>query len=118
MKSGRINEGGPPTSHEWNEYEARLRDEHLVLSKHRHRVQGSGLPPQLPELTAEQIAGRAVRIEKALRMAVEALDREVWDGRWGNRLMQAHTYGRTVLEEASTWTAQVVEEQAQEDVDG
>ena len=118
MKEGRINEGGPPTTHEWNEYEARLRDEQPAPSMHRHRVQGSGRPKQLPELTPEQIAGCAARIEKALRMATEALDREVWDGRWGNRLMQAHTYGRTVLEEASTWTAPVVEEQAQEDVDG
>jgi len=63
-----------------------------------------GKPAPIPEATPEQIAGTATRLYKALRLCVEALDREPWDGRWGNRLMQAHSYGHAVLEDASQWT--------------
>jgi hypothetical protein len=65
---------------------------------------GKGTPPALPELTPEQIAGQADRVEKALRMCMDALRMEPWDERWSNRLMQAHDYGRKVIQEASTWT--------------
>lgn len=104
----RINQGCPPTSHEYQEWEARQRDE--PGQQRRVRLPSiKGTPKPLPELTVEQIAGRAIRLEKALRICIEALDREEWDGRWGNRLMHAHTYGRTALEEAATWTAPIEE---------
>lgn len=98
----RINLGCPPTTHEWNEYEAR--QEQLPGADRLFVCFGKGTPPALPELTPEQIAGRADRLEKALRMCMEALAREPWDERWTNRLMQAHDYGRKVITEASTWT--------------
>jgi hypothetical protein len=68
-----------------------------------------GTPKPLPELTVEQIAGRAIRLERALRICIEALDLETWDARWGNRLMHAHTYGRNVIEEAAVWIAPIEE---------
>ena len=98
----RINLGCPPTTHEWNEWEAR--QEQLPGSDRLVVCFGKGTPPDLPELTPEQIAGRAVFLEKALRRCMEALAREPWDERWTNRLMQAHDYGRKVIQEASTWT--------------
>ena len=98
----RINLGCPPTTHEWNKWEAR--QEQLPGSDRLFVYLGKGTPPALPELTPEQMVGRADRLEKALRMCMEALAREPWDGRWSNRLMQAHDYGRKVITEASTWT--------------
>ena len=98
----RINLGAPPTTHEWNEYEAR--QEQLPGADRLFICFGKGTPPALPELTPEQITGRADRLEKALRMCMDALRMEPWDGRWSNRLMQAHDYGRKVITEASTWT--------------
>ena len=98
----RINEGGPPTPHEWNEHEAR--QEQLPGADRLFVCLGKGQPPALPELTPEQMVGRADRLEKALRMCMDALRMEPWDGRWSNRLMQAHDYGRKVITEASTWT--------------
>ena len=95
----RINLGCPPTSHEWNEWEAG--QQQLPGADRLFVVFGKGTPPALPELTPEQIAARAVRLEKALRRCMEALDREPWDGRWNNRLMDAHHYGRKVIEEAA-----------------
>lgn len=100
----RINLGCPPTTHEWNEWEARQRDE--PGQQRRLRLPSiKGTPKALPELTVEQIAGRAIRLEQALRICIEALDLETWDARWGNRLMHAHTYGRNVIEEAALWIA-------------
>jgi hypothetical protein len=98
----RINEGGPPSTHEWNEWEAR--QEQLPGSDRLRIRLPKSTPKPIPEATPEQIAGTATRLYKALRLCVEALDREPWDGRWGNRLMQAHTYGHTVLEYAAQWT--------------
>ncbi len=98
----RINEGGPPSTHEWNEWEAR---QEPLPGSDRLRVRlPKGQPPQIPDATPDQIAGTATRLYSALRLCVEALDREPWDGRWGNRLMQAHTYGHGVLEYAAQWT--------------
>lgn len=98
----RINEGSPPSTHEWNEWEAR--QEQLPGSDRLRMRLPKGTPKPIPDATPEQIAGTATRLYKALRLCVEALDREPWDGRWGNRLMQAHTYGHAVLEAAATWT--------------
>jgi hypothetical protein len=98
----RINEGGPPTTFEWNQWEAK--QEPLPGSDRLRMKLPTGKPTPIPDATPEQIAGTATRLYKALRLCVEALDREPWDGRWGNRLMQAHTYGHAVLEYASQWT--------------
>jgi hypothetical protein len=98
----RINEGGPPSSFEWQQHEARVDD--ISPKALRNCVKPSGKAAPIPEATPEQIAGTAARLYKALRLSVEALDREPWDGRWGNRLMQAHSYGHAVLEDAATWT--------------
>jgi len=97
-----INAGGPPTTREWNEFEARQPS--LPGSDRLRMTLPKGTPKPLPEATPEQISGTAARLYKALRLCVEALDREPWDGRWGNRLMQAHTYGRQTLEDAATFT--------------
>ena len=98
----RINEGGPPSSFEWQQHEARVDD--ISPKVLRNRVKPSGKPAPVKDATPEQIAGTATRLYTALRLCVEALDREPWDGRWGNRLMQAHTCGRQTLEDASTFT--------------
>jgi hypothetical protein len=102
MRQGRINEGCPPTTHEWNEFERR--QEPLPGADRLRMTLPKGTPKPLPEATPEQITGTAARLYIALRLCVEALDREPWDGRWGNRLMQAHTYGHGVLEYAAQWT--------------
>ncbi len=98
----RINDGSPPSTHEWNEWEAR--QEPLPGSDRLRVTLPKGQPPQIPDATPDQIAGTATRLYIALRLCVEALNREPWDGRWGNRLMQAHTYGHGVLEYAAQWT--------------
>ena len=102
MRDGKINEGGPPTTRDWNEHEARFDD--LSPKVLRNRVTPRGKADPLPELTPEQVAGRAVRLEKALRRLVEAFDVVAWDSRWTSRLNDAHSYGRKVIEEASAWT--------------
>jgi hypothetical protein len=102
MRDGKINEGGPPTTRDWNEHEARFDD--LSPKVLRNRVKPRGKPAPIPDATPEQINGTATRLYSALRLCVEALNREPWDGRWGNRLMQAHTYGHAVLEDAAQWT--------------
>jgi len=94
----RINEGGPPSTSDWNEFE--------------RRQPASGAPPRwvfdrpqktnpLPALNDDQVLRTAGRLYLALSLCVEALDNEAWDGRWGNRLMAAHTYARTVIGQAS-----------------
>jgi len=98
----RINEGGPPSTFEWQQHEARLDD--LSPQRLRNVAKPKGTPKPLPDATPEQIVGTAKKLHKALMLCVEALDREAWDGRWGNRLMQAHTYGHAVLEAAAKWT--------------
>ena len=98
----RINEGGPPSSFEWNEWEAKQQP--LPGSDRLRMTLPKGTPKPLPDATPEQISFTATRLYKALRLCVEALDREPWDGRWGNRLMQAHTYGRQTLEDTATFT--------------
>ena len=102
MRDGRINEGGPPTTKDWNEHEAR--QEQLPGADRLFVRLGKGTPKPLPELTPEQIAGNAVRLERGLRYCLEALGMEPWDGRWSNRLMHAHHFGRAVVLDAAQWT--------------
>ena len=98
----RINEGCPPSSHEWQEFEARQSDQPGPTRRMR-MVRGTGMPDPLPQLTAEQVNGTAARLHKALRMLVEAFDVVAWDSRWTSRLNDAHSYSRKVIEEASAW---------------
>jgi len=97
-----INSGGPPTSLEWHEFEARQSDQPGPPRRVR-MVKGSGRPDPLPQLTPEQISGTAARLYKSLQMLVEAFDVVAWDSRWTSRLNDAHSYARKVIEEASAW---------------
>jgi hypothetical protein len=97
-----INEGHPPSTGEWNEFEARQPD--LVPQRRpAFRTQGRRVPPPIPVLTPEQIAHHATQLHAAALLMVEALDRELWDARWTNRLMQAHTIARSTLIHAGAW---------------
>lgn len=98
---GTLNQGGPPTTFEFNEHERKQRDE----IQPRRVVAGTQKRKQivLPTLTDEQIAARAKQIAKAMRMMVEAFSMEPLDARWSNRLMQAHAHALTVLEDAARW---------------
>jgi hypothetical protein len=60
-----------------------------------------GVPDPVPWLTPEQVQHEAKLLCTALVLLVDALDREAWDGRWTNRLMHAHTFGRNALENAA-----------------
>jgi len=97
-----MNEGHPPTTREWNEFEAKQSDgleERRAGGKPRTRRP----PPKVPELTPEQIAHYATQIHSAVVLLVEALDRELWDARWTNRLMHAHTIAHSMLTHAAAW---------------
>jgi hypothetical protein len=101
--SRRINEHRPPTTHEWNEFERRQPDDmepRRVASKPRPRR----APPVIPALTPEQVAHHAKHLHEAVVLLVESLDREVWDARWTNRLMHAHTFAHSMLDHAAQWT--------------
>jgi len=96
-----LNEGGPPSTGDYNEHERKQRDEiqpRRVSATTQKRKQ-----IVLPELTDAQVAARAKQIAKAMRMMVEAFSMEPLDGRWGNRLMQAHTHALQVIEDAARW---------------
>jgi len=96
-----LNDGGPPSTFEFNEHERKQRDEiqpravYATTQKRKQIV--------LPTLTDAQIAARAKQIAKAMAMMVEALSIEAWDARWSNRLMQAHTHALQVMEDAARW---------------
>lgn len=114
-----INSGGPPTSREFHEFEARQSDQPGPTRRVR-MVKGSGRPDPLPQLTTDQIAANAHRLHKALQMLVEAFDVVAWDSRWTSRLNDAHSFSRKVIEEASAWqkpadvfalVAEIVDEQ-------
>ena len=97
-----INCGGPPTTYEWNEWEAKQRDpmeQRRVAAKPVKRRP----PPLIPELTPEQIARHANALHSCVVLLVEALDRELWDARWTNRLMHAHTVSHSMLTHAAAW---------------
>ena len=97
-----INERHPPSTGEWNEFERRQPD---VVRQPRvaRGPKASRAPTQLPALTPEQIAHHAAHLADAVTLLVEALDRELWDARWTNRLMQAHTIARSTLIHAAAW---------------
>lgn len=102
MTTRRINEGHPPSTGEWNEFEARQPD--LVPQRRRaSATRARRAPPPIPVLTPEQIAHHATQLHSAAVLMVEALDRELWDARWTNRLMQAHTIARSTLIHAGAW---------------
>jgi hypothetical protein len=96
-----LNEGGPPTTREYNEHERKQRDEIQPRAVRATKQQRKQIV--LPELTDAQIAARAKQIANAMRMMVEALSIEAWDARWSNRLMQAHTHALQVIEDAARW---------------
>jgi hypothetical protein len=96
-----LNEGGPPSTFEYNEHERKQGDDmysRRVVATTQKRKQ-----IVLPTLTDAQIAARAKQIAKAMRMMVEAFSMEPLDARWSNRLMQAHTHALQVMEDAARW---------------
>lgn len=99
--SRRINEGHPPSTREWNEFEARQGG----IGPHRSRPAKSGgkrrQKPSLPMLTDEQIVAHAKWIHARLVLLIDAFDDAPWDDRWTNRLMSALLSARNTLELAS-----------------
>jgi hypothetical protein len=83
----RINEGHPPSTGEWNEFEARQGG----IGPHRFRpAKGGGKrrqKPSLPMLTDEQIVAHAKWLHARLVLLIDAFDDAPWDDRWTNRLM-------------------------------
>jgi hypothetical protein len=53
----------------------------------------------LLEATLETIGRQNRRLRSSLQLVGDALDLEKWDGRWTNRLMQAHVVARNTLDE-------------------
>lgn len=97
----RINEGHPPTTREWNEFEARQGG----IGPHRSRpAKGVGKrrhKRSLPMLTDEQIVAHAKWIHARLVLLIDAFDDAPWDDRWTNRLMSALLSARNTIEFAS-----------------
>ena len=102
MSTRGINEGHPPSTGEWNEWEAR---QPQVFDRRRAGSKPAARrgPDPLPMLTDEQVAGKAKWIHARLVLLIDALDAETWDGRWTNRLMSAWLAARNTLEDAATW---------------
>ena len=95
-----INERHPPTTAEWNEFEARQGE----IGPHRSRPAKGGKrrgPQPLPMLNDEQIAAHAKWIYTRLVLLLDVLDRESWDGRWNNRLMSAWLSARRTVRDAA-----------------
>lgn len=51
------------------------------------------------QLTAQSHECR--RLRSALQLCSDAMDLEVWDGRWTNRMMQAHAIARDTLDQVA-----------------
>lgn len=64
----RINEGGPPTTFQWNEFEARL-DKSVIRFGGVNPREGRRMLP-LPEVTSEQATASATQLLHALRRLV------------------------------------------------
>jgi hypothetical protein len=96
-----INEGHPPTTAEWNEWE--LKQAGPARRSAVAPGTAPGVPDPVPMLTQEQVQHHAKWLYATVMMLVDALDREAWDGRWTNRLMHAHTFARNTLEDAAKY---------------
>ena len=96
-----INDGHPPTTAEWNEWE--LKQTGPARRSPVAPETAKGVPNPLPMLTQEQVQHHAKRLYTSVMLIVDALDREAWDGRWTNRLMHAHTFARNTLEDAAKY---------------
>ena len=96
-----INERHPPSTGEWNEFEARQGG--IAPTRSRPAKGGSrrNSPKPLPMLTDEQIVANAKWIHARLVLLIDALDGEAWDGRWNNRLMAAWLSARRTLNDAA-----------------
>ena len=96
-----INEGHPPTTAEWNEWE--LKQAGPARRSAVAPGTAKGVPDPVPMLTPEQVQHQAKWLYTSVMLLVDALDREAWDGRWTNRLMHAHTFARNTLDDAAKW---------------
>jgi hypothetical protein len=96
-----INDGHPPTTAEWNEWE--LKQAGPARRSAVAPGTAPGVPDPVPMLTPEQVQHQAKWLYTSVMLLVDALDREAWDGRWTNRLMHAHTFARNTLEDAAKW---------------
>jgi hypothetical protein len=103
MSDRRINEGHPPTTREWNEFEARQPEVFERRRRAAPKPTGRRGPDPLPMLTDAQIARKAKWIHARLVLLIDALDGEEWDGRWTNKLMSAWLAARNTVEDAATW---------------
>ena len=103
MSDRRINEGHPPSTGEWNEFEARQPEVFERRRRAAPKPTGRRGPDPLPMLTDAQIARKATWIHARLVLLIDALDGEEWDGRWTNKLMSAWLAARNTVEDAATW---------------
>jgi len=103
MSDRRINEGHPPSTGEWNEFEARQPEVFERRRRAAPKPTGRRGPDPLPMLTDAQIARKATWIHARLVLLIDALDGEEWDGRWTSRLMSAWLAARNTVEDAATW---------------
>jgi hypothetical protein len=103
MSERGINEGHPPTTREWNEFEARQPEVFERRRRAAPKPTGRRGPDPLPMLTDAQIARKATWIHARLVLLIDALDGEEWDGRWTNKLMSAWLAARNTVEDAATW---------------
>jgi hypothetical protein len=97
----RINDGHPPSTGEWNEFEARQPEVFERRSRAAPKPTGRRGPAPLPMLTDEQIVAHAKWIHARLVLLIDAFDDAPWDDRWTNRLMSALLSARNTLEFAS-----------------
>ena len=93
----RINEGGPPSTFRWNEFEARL-DRGVIRFGGVNPREGRRMRP-LPEVTKEQAEASGVQLLRALQRLV----REVSERGLLTDLVVANAWlhGVRVIEEAS-----------------
>jgi hypothetical protein len=103
MSERGINEGHPPSTGEWNEFEARQPEVFERRRRAAPKPTGRRGPDPLPMLTDAQIARKAKWIHARLVLLIDALDGEEWDGRWTNKLMSAWLAARNTVEDAATW---------------
>ena len=93
-----INERHPPSTREWNEFEAK-QDQRRYSPPKGGSTRRKREP--LPMLTDEQVAASAKWIYTDLVLLIDAFDAAPWDDRWTNRLMSALLSARNTLETAA-----------------